>query len=133
MTFDTGTIIPRSQIRLAVEPLLRSSLGSVARGRMLVIDYYASRRCSLVVGDLTADLRNASPGPGYAELSSVEGVRVFADARLLELLRDAGANLRMAGPPFARHLAVSLDRPEQWIDFLEAPGVLAGKRGFRWR
>jgi hypothetical protein len=64
------------------------------------------------------------------ELASIESVRVFAASRLLGVLADAGSSLRLGGPPFARHLAVDLDRPERWIDFLEEPGVLVGKRRF---
>jgi hypothetical protein len=133
MTVDSGEVVPRSQISLGVEPTLRASLAQLANGRVIVIDYFASRRCSVVIGDLTGDFRGTPPGRGYVELSSVEGVRVFVESRLLAVIGDAGSSLRLAGPPFARHLAVDLDRPERWIDFLEGPGVLAGKRRVGWR
>ena len=133
MTIDAATIVPRSQISLGLEPTLRGSIAQLAKGRALVIDYFASRRCSVVVGDLTVDFEDTPPGPGYVEVASIESVRVFAALRLLGVLGDAGASLRLGGPPFARHLAVDLGRPERWIDFLEAPGVLAGKRRFAWR
>jgi hypothetical protein len=133
MTVDSGTVLPRSQITIGVEPTLRGSLARLADGRMLVIDYFASQRCSLVIGDLTGNFEDPPPGPGYVELASIEGVRVFTESRLLAVLVDAGPSLRLGGPPFARHLAIDLDRPELWIDFLESPGVLAGKRRFRNR
>jgi hypothetical protein len=133
MTVDTGEVIPRSQISLGVEPTLRGLLAQMANGRVIVIDYFASRRCSVVIGDLTGDFRDTPPGRGYVELSSVEGVRVFAESRLLAVFGEAGSSLRLGGPPFARHLALDLDRPERWIDFLEGPGVLAGKRSVGWR
>lgn len=132
MTVDTGKVVPRSEVSLGVEPTLRGSLTRLANGRVLVIDYFASRRCSVVIGDLTVDFGDAPPGPGYVELASIERVRLFVESRLLAVL-DAGSTLRLGGPPFARHLAVELDRPERWIDFLERPGVLAGKHRFRWR
>ncbi len=132
MTIDAATIVPRTQISLGVEPTLRGSIAQLAKGRMLVIDYFASRRCSIVIGDLTVDFEVTPPGRGYVELASIKSVRVFAASRLLGIL-DAGSSLRLGGPPFARHLAVDLDRPERWIDFLEAPEVLAGKRRFAWR
>ncbi len=132
-TAETGAVIPRSQISLGVEPALRGSLAQLADGRMIVIDYFASQRCNVVIGDLTGDFGRARPGPGYVELAGIEGVRVFVEERLLPVLRDGGPSLCMAGPPFARHLSVHLDRPELWIDFLERPGVLAGKRRFRSR
>ena len=133
MTINAATIVAGSQITLGVEPTLRASIAQLAKGRMLVIDYFASRRCSVVIGDLTVDFEVARPGRGYVELASIESVRVFAASRLLGILGDAGSSLRLGGPPFARHLAVDLDRPERWIDFLEGPGVLAGKRRFAWR
>jgi hypothetical protein len=86
-----------------------------------------------VIGDLTADFEETPPGPAYVELPSIDSVRVFAEPRLLPVLVDAGPSLRLGGPPFARHLAVDLDQPERWIDFLERPGVLAGKRRFGTR
>jgi hypothetical protein len=133
MDSDTGNVIPRSQVSLAVEPSLRGSLVQMANGRVIVIDYFASLRCSVVIGDLTGDFRDTPPGRGYVELSSIEGVRVFAESRLLAVLGEAGSGLRLGGPPFARHLAFDLDRPERWIDFLDGPGVLAGKRRIGWR
>lgn len=133
MTIDAATIVPRSQISLGVVPALRGSIAQFASGRVLVIDYFASRRCSVVMGDLTVDFEDTPPVRGYVELASIESVRVFAASRLLGILGDAGSSLRLGGPPFARHLAVNLDRPERWIDFLEAPGVLAGKRRFEGR
>ncbi|MEX1171540.1 MAG: hypothetical protein WEG56_02895 [Chloroflexota bacterium] len=133
MTLDAGTVVPRSQISLGVGRTLRGSLAGLANGRVLVIDYFASRRCSVVIGDLTVDFRDTPPGPGYVELAGIEGVRVFAESRLIAVLGDAGSTLRLGGPPCARNLAVELDRPERWIDFLERRGVLAGKHRFRWR
>jgi hypothetical protein len=127
-----STTVAHSQISLGVEPSLRGSLARLANGRLLVIDYFASRRCSVVVGDLTADFEETSPGREYVEVATVEGVRVFAEQRLLAVLGDTNSSLRLGGPPFARHLAINLDPPERWLDFLEEPGVLIGKRGFIW-
>lgn len=107
---------------------MRASFLRLARGRVLVIDYFASRRCSAVIGDLTASFEDAPPGPGYAELASIDGIRVFSETRLLVILGDAGPGLKLGGPLFARHLAVDLTRPERWIDFLESAGVLASRR-----
>ncbi len=39
MTLDTGTVVPRSQISLGIEPSLRGSLAHLAKRRVLVIDY----------------------------------------------------------------------------------------------
>lgn len=91
MTLDSGTVVPRSQLALGVGTTLRGSLARLANGRLLVVDYFASRRCSIVIGDLTVDFADAPPGPGYVELAGIEGVRVFAESRLLAVLGDAGS------------------------------------------
>ena len=132
-TVTHSTTVAHSLISLGVEPSLRGSLGHLANGRLLVIDYFASRRCSVVVGDLTANFVEMPPGPGYVEVGTVEGVRVFAEQRLLAVLVDTEPSLRLGGPPFARHLAIDLDPPERWLDFLEEPGVLMGSHPFKWR
>ncbi len=124
-------MIPRSEVSIGLEPALRRSLAGRAAGRAIVIDYFASRGCSFVVGDLTCSFKAVAPGPGYLELAPVEGVPMFVEERLLGILAEAGPTLRIGGLPFARHLAIELEQPELWIDFLEAPGVLAGKRGPR--
>ncbi len=133
MTLDSRRVVPRSQVILGVEPTLRGSLKRIANGRVLMIDYFASRRCSVVIGDLTVRLGDEPAGPGHVELASIEHVRVFAESRLLAVLAGAGSRLRLGGPPFARHLSVELDRPERWIDFLDGSGVVAGKRRVGWR
>jgi hypothetical protein len=123
--------IPRSEISIGIDPGLRGRLAAFAKGGSLVLDYFASRRCSVTVGDLTADVRTEAPGSGFVELAPVEGVRLYAEARLLPVLREAGPGLRQARGVFGRHLAVSLDRPERWIAFLEQPGILTRRRQFR--
>jgi hypothetical protein len=131
VSVQPAAVVPRSQVSVGVEPLLRQALAGLANGRVLVIDYFASRRCSVTIGDTMADFEATPPGGGYIELASIEGVRVFVEARLMPILSDAGPTLHLGGPPFARHLSVRLERPERWIEFLDAPGVLAGKRRFR--
>ncbi|MGH2488883.1 MAG: hypothetical protein ACRDFR_04635 [Candidatus Limnocylindria bacterium] len=126
-------VVPRSEISIGVEPSLRRELATRSHGGMLILDYFASRRCSVVIGDLTAKFRPQPPGRRYVELASFDGIRVFAAERLMPLLADAGPTLRLAGPRFAPHLALWLDRPERWIEFLEQLGVLAGNRPWRGR
>jgi hypothetical protein len=127
----TEAVMPRSQISVGVEPALRIRLTELAAGRPLVLDWFGSRRCGIVIGDLTAKFRHQPPGQGYVELASIERVRVFAEESLLPVLRDAELTLRLGGPSFARHLAISLDPGSRWIEFLEQPMVLSGKRRFR--
>ncbi len=131
----TGAVSPvrRSRISIGVEQDLRGTLAPRAKGRLLLVDYFAAGRCGIAVGDLTASFRPEVPRGAYVELAAVEGVRIFAEERLMGILADAGPTLRLSGPPFARHLSISLDRPELWIDFLERPGILAGKGLLRSR
>ena len=110
--------------RLAVDPRLRSRLKTLARGRVLVLGYFTSRSCCVTIGDLTARLRTAVPAD-HVELEPVDGVRVFLAPKLAGLFRDAGPRLRLAGPPFAVHVAVDLDRPECWIDVLDGRRALS--------
>jgi len=126
-------VLPRSQISVGLDPSLRGHLAGLASGRVLVVDYFASRRCSVVIGDLTCELRAGPPAGDFAELAAIEGVRLFVEQRLLAMMADAGPSLRVVGPPFMRHLAVELEEPERWIDFLEGPAVLVGKGRFHLR
>jgi len=128
-----SAIIPRSRISVGLDSSLRGQIGRLAAGRVLVIDYFASRRCSVVIGDLTCEFRSNPPVPGFRELAPIEGVRVFVESRLMGILGDAGPSLRLGGFGFARHVAVDLEEPERWIEFLDGPGVLAGKGRFRLR
>ena len=117
MTEAIRAIEAHSPIRIEVEPELRARLGQLAAGRPIVIDHFASYRCGATIGDLRvrfgADL---SPTP-VAELDSVDDVRVVAEIDILPILAG-GAEVRLAGPSFAPHLALSLTRPEAWLDFL---------------
>ncbi len=118
---------PRSEVGVSIAPILRDQIAAMAAGRALVIDYFAGARCGSVAGDLTATFRPVPGDEAYVQVAAVEGVRVFAERRLLLLFEDGGAGIRLAGPRFARHLAVTLERPERWLDFLERPGACAGK------
>jgi hypothetical protein len=83
-----------------------------------LIDHFASRRCGATVGDLRARFGEDFSETRVVDVLPVEGVGVRAEADLLPLLAD-GAELRLAGPSFAPHLAVSLRHPEAWLDYLE--------------
>jgi hypothetical protein len=117
--------IPRSRLAIGLDPSLRGELARLAAGRAVVVDFFASRTCTSVwVGDLTAGwLQPGSVRPELVALAPIEGVDVFVDRRLVELLVDAGPSLRLAGPSFARHLAVRLEDAAAWLAFLETPAA----------
>ena len=120
-------VVGRSQPTLAVDPSLLGNLAALSAGRVLVIGYFASRRCAVVVGDFSISWRKAAPGPGYVELTPIEGVLVYADRRLLDVLRRSNPEL-WPGGVFSRGTpSIRLALPEQWIAILEGPTVM-GRR-----
>lgn len=120
MAIVVDPVIGRAEIELQLAPELRGRLRALAAGRPLVIDYYASRLRGVAVGDLTATFGEPAAEPCLIELEPVDGVVVLAHRRLRDLLE--GATLREAGPPWNRHVAVSLANPGAWIDFLDRHG-----------
>jgi hypothetical protein len=110
-------VIGRAAIQLILAPGLQGNLAQLAAGRPLVIDYYASRLRGVAFGDLILWFGEPAREPCYVELAPIEGVAVLSERHLVGLL--GGAILREAGPPWHRHPAVSLARPEDWIDFLD--------------
>ncbi len=112
-----------SPIRLRVEPSLAPRLPELSQGRALVIDYFASRRCGVTIGDLNVTFGSMRSGSDYWELDPIGDVRILAEEHLLEPL-GAGGELRFGGPAFAQHLTLSIDEPERWLEFLERhPGT----------
>jgi hypothetical protein len=51
-------------------------------------------------------------------LEAIGEIRVLAERNLLDMLA-AGVELRLGGPTFASHLALTIDEPERWLAFLE--------------
>jgi hypothetical protein len=108
---------------IGVHGSIRGRLHSMAAGRVLEIGFFRSSRCGSVVGDFTLSWRLVPPGSSHVPLAPVEGVPIYADRRLLDVLRRAVPELRHGawlsrGTPTIR-LAIS----EYWIDFLSfAPG-----------
>lgn len=119
MRISTGVdpVLARSPIKLQVDPKLRGRLAGLAVGRPLLIDYYASRLRGIAAGDLIVRFGDPPAEPCYVELEAIEHVLVLAERHLLAILE--GARLQEAGPPWHRHLAIAIARPEDWIDFLD--------------
>ncbi len=110
---------------LRLDRSLEGALAKRADGRVLVIDAYRTWNCGTWVGDLTAKLAEAAPGDGFTELAPVDGVPVYANAGVVNLLDTAGASLHGGRLFSGNGLRVELDRPELWIDYLEYPGAWA--------
>ena len=126
-TVERTDIVPRSEIAIGVDPGLRGSLARLARGRKLVIAYFASRTWGWVIGDFSLSWRSAAPDRRFQRLAPLEGVDLYADDRLLDVLANAGPELH-PGSFFRRDTpTMYLGFPELWIDFLEGPRVLAAR------
>ena len=110
------------QALFGLAPELRPRFAELAAGRALVIDYFATARCGGRVGDLTADFVPEPVGVEFVPIRVLESVPCYAERRLVPLLAQVKTMIRFGGPPFARHLAVTLDPPERWLDFLEQGG-----------
>ena len=125
MVAPAASPIPRSRLAIGLDPSLRGALARLAAGRAVVIDFFASRACTSVwIGDLTAGwLQPGRVRPDLVALAPIEGVEVFVDRRLVDLLADAGPTLHLAGPVFVRHLAVRLEDAAAWLAFLETPAA----------
>jgi len=111
-----------------LDPDLRPRLPELACDRAVVIDYLATVRCGPVMGDLTVDLVCGDPGPDYTPIRPFGTVRCYVARALLPLFEAAQVTVRFGGPPFARHLAATVEPPEAWIDFLDRPAPTRGRR-----
>jgi hypothetical protein len=106
---------------LRCDEALGERLAAMAAGRSIVIDHYASRRCGATIGDLRVGLRAWAGQDGddrMVELEPIAGIRVLAEARLVELLNEA--RLRVGRALSRSQLWIDLDRPERWLAFLDA-------------
>ena len=117
--------IPRSRLAIGLDPSLRGGLARLAAGRAVVVDFFASRVCTSVwIGDLTAGwLQPGHVRPGLVALAPIEGVAVFVDPRLVELLADAGPTLHARRPGLRPSSRVRLEDAAAWLAFLETPAA----------
>ena len=122
-------ILPRSIVAVGLEPRLRGRLAAMAGGRTLEIGMYASRCCGspYLIGDLTVSFRDDRRS-GTVALAPIDGVPLVADERLVELLAQATPTLVEVGLPFARHLAIQLEPPEAWLEFLASAAACRPRR-----
>lgn len=102
---------------LRVDPSVATRLAVMADGRPIVIDHFASHRCGPTIGDLRVRIGAELVDTPVVEAVAPNGLRIVLERDIVEVL-DAGAELRIVGPAFLPRLAISLDRPEAWLDFL---------------
>jgi hypothetical protein len=115
-------------ISLQLDATLAGRLATLARGRVLVIDAFRSWRCGACVGDLTVGWRHSPPSDGFLELGALEGVPVFVGRGLRSVLDAAGTSLVRSRLPWSCGVAIELERPELWLDFLAQPSDWSWQR-----
>jgi hypothetical protein len=118
MSIRADPVIACSPIELDVDADVARALPALARGRPIVIDYFAARHGALTVGDITVDFRAGGLDPRYVEIEPVAAQRVIVERHLLSLVAD-GARLVWVRRLLGRRLAIRSDQPERWISFLE--------------
>jgi hypothetical protein len=57
-------------------------------------------------------------------VADVEGVPVLAERRLVRMLEQTRIFLDLRRLPFGERLAIYLDPPDRWLEFLQRPGVV---------
>ncbi len=108
---------------IAADPRATRRIGEEARGRTLLIDFFASRCCtSVLVGDLETRWLGPGQDAGCEPIGSINGTPIVADPALTAVLREGGARI-VAGGWLGRSLQVRLDVPEAWLDFLDTPAA----------
>lgn len=106
-------------------------IAASAEGRVLAIDYFASRCCSsLLVGDLETRWVESGSHPEFVDVGNVAGTPVVADRRLVSVLATGRATIVETGGLLGKSIGVRLGKPEVWIAFLDSPAA-RGERGGR--
>ncbi len=115
--------VPPTAVRLAMAPEVEQALASQARGRRLLIDWFATRCCSNVaVGDV--DFRWQAPDrqiePGAVRVEGITGFEVWLRPELVGLFARARARVILTGFGRWRHPSVVVEDGDAWIDFFAA-------------
>ncbi len=107
-------------VAFALDPALVGRFAEIAAGRVLVVDYLVTRPSpALPTAELSVRLQRTAPR-GSACLTLIEGIPCHGDPVLLPVLREAGPRLRPVAGALLGQLAIDLDRPLVWLDFLSS-------------
>ena len=118
-----ATALEQRPLAITVERRLRGRLATLAADRVLVIGYFTSKSCCTVVGDFSVSWQREAPGLDFLLLPPIEGVPLYADRRLMAVLREGMPEL-WPGGLFRRDTpTIRLAIPERWIQFLGGPTV----------
>jgi hypothetical protein len=117
--WQTATVTPIGVVLWS--EAARLELPARAKGRRLVLDYFASRCCgtNVSVGDLS--FRWQRPDQLTDELVPVaapDGLDVWVQQELVPVLRAARGRVEMRGLGRLRHPSVELEDGAVWLDFV---------------
>jgi hypothetical protein len=118
---------------LIVNPGTRAELPKLARGRILLIDYFARvGQRGVILGDVELRwLTRAEDLPApVLRVTDLPESPVFIVPELAPLMVRVHARLEAVGPhwpPFLRHLAIRISDGEAWLDFFAARASPLGR------
>jgi len=100
----------------------RRELPAMARGRRLVVDYFATRCCggNVAVGDLSLRWLPADAGVDaeFVPVEAPDGLRVRVQHDLVSVLRSTGAQVVLRGRGRFRRPVIELQDGATWLDFI---------------
>lgn len=111
-------LLPRVDVRLRIDIRLVAALRRIAAGRPLIVGCALRNIRGWRYGDLTVGFDAASLTPAYVTAAPVAGVPIAIDRRLVNVLRR-GATIDVRSGFLGDAVAVDLDHPEDWLDFLD--------------
>ena len=110
-------------VALDIAPEAQASLAAQARGRRLVIDWFATRCCGNVpVGDVVFRWRAAGQphDPDVLRVEAGDGLELWIRPELVPLFARAGARVVLRGIGPWRHPSVVIENGAAWLDFFAA-------------
>jgi len=100
----------------------RRELPALAKGRGLVVDYFATRCCgsNVSVGDLLVGWRRADAAiaPDLVPIASPDGVNAWMQRDLVGVVQAARGRVEMRGFGRLRRASLELDDGTVWLDFV---------------
>jgi hypothetical protein len=110
----------RPTVPFTLDDDLAGRFADLAGTRVLVVDYLVTRRPpQIALGELSARLQRTPP-PGTVTVGTIEGVPCYAEPALAGVLREARPRLRPVAGGVLGQLAIELERPLPFIDYLSS-------------
>lgn len=102
----------------------RREVPSLANGRRLLLDYFATRCCggNVSIGDvhLRWTAADAPIEPEFFRFDAPGGVEAYIQQDLVPVLEAARGRITMRGRGWFRHPIVEFEDGPMWLDFISA-------------